>query len=141
MLGCGSIVRGRKRKKVDSRPFFNYIIEEEKEAYGRNQLRPSTTSVSMTQYPNHIYTKPLLVHDSIANRVPQTAPLLGTRYYLRNSSRLPGITATIPVPADLLELKISESLKSPKFFTDLPDLRNLQVFHNLSFLPSKYPDI
>ena len=29
LLGCGSFVRGRKRNKVDSRPFMYYILEEE----------------------------------------------------------------------------------------------------------------
>ena len=31
MLGCGSFVRGRKRKKVDSIPFLYYIIEQKEE--------------------------------------------------------------------------------------------------------------
>ena len=33
LLGCGSIVRSRKRKKVDSRLFLYYIIEQEEEEY------------------------------------------------------------------------------------------------------------
>ena len=56
VLGCGSFVRGRKRKKVDSRPF---LYRREKR-YRRSQLGPPTRSVSTTQYLNHVYTKPLL---------------------------------------------------------------------------------
>ena len=61
VLGCGSFVRGQKRKKVDSRPFLYHRVKK----YGRSQLRPPTRPVSTTQYPNHIYTKPLLADDSI----------------------------------------------------------------------------
>ena len=55
VLGCGSIVRGRKRKKVASIPL---LLTSERHT-GRARWQLFTRSVSTIQYPNHIYTKPL----------------------------------------------------------------------------------
>ena len=81
MLGSGSFVRGRKRKKVDSRPFLYHrgvrsIREKPVETSHYISINDPVSQSYICQTP--------LVHDSIENR--QTAPLLGTRYYLRNSS-------------------------------------------------------
>ena len=93
VLGCGSFVRGRKRKKGDLIPFIlsrrDYISRLHDEC-------PYWASTHQINYPvsqSYIYQTPL-VHDSPATRtqssiedlVPQTAPLLGTRCYLRKSS-------------------------------------------------------
>ena len=41
LFGCGSFVRGRKRKKVDLRPFIlSRRLHEEWTRYGRSQLGP-----------------------------------------------------------------------------------------------------
>ena len=93
LLGCGSFVRGRKRKMVDSRPLLyyrgDYMVSERT---CRRSLPRHQTNYPVSQ--SYIYQTPL-VHDSspatrtqssIENLVPQTAPLLGTRCYLRNSS-------------------------------------------------------
>ena len=75
-------------------------------------------------------------------RYPQTAPLLGERYDSGDSSK------TCQVKRQQFQFqqissnwRSPKSLKSHKVFTDLPHLRNLQVFDNLPFLPSTYPDI
>ena len=56
--------RGALRKKVDSLP----LLLTSEQHTGRACRRPFTRSVLTIQYPNHIYTKPLLVHDSPASR-------------------------------------------------------------------------
>ena len=48
VLGCGSFVRGRKRKKVDSRLFLYYIIEEEEKH----------TRETSWGFPLHQYERP-----------------------------------------------------------------------------------
>ena len=69
--------RGALHKKGDSIPL---LLTSERHA-GRACRRPFTRSVLAIQYPNHIYTTPLLPNDSPVSRteyVPQTAP--PTRY-------------------------------------------------------------
>ena len=92
LLACGSFFRGRKRRRVDSRPLLyyrgDYMVRE---PTCRRSLPPHQTNYPVSQ--SYIY-QTRLVHDSpatrtqssIENLVPQTAPLLGTRCYLRNSS-------------------------------------------------------
>ena len=56
--------RGTLHKKVDSIP----LLLTSEQHTGRACRRPFTRSVLTIQYPNHIYIKPLLVHDSPASR-------------------------------------------------------------------------
>ena len=63
--------RGALHKKGDSIPL---LLTSERHT-GRACRRPFTRSVLTIQYPNHIYTKPLLPNDSPVSRteyVPQT---------------------------------------------------------------------
>ena len=93
LLGCGSFVRGRKRKKGDSIPFILSRRDYMSRLPDECPKRASTTSDKLSSIPIYIYQTPF-VHDSPATRtqsssedlVSQTAPLLGTRCYLRNSS-------------------------------------------------------
>ena len=95
LLGCGSFVRGRKRKEGWLKTF--YINEEITRGVNDVRDKPGEASQYISiNYPvsqSYIYQTPL-VHDSPASKtqssnedlIPQTAPLLGTRCYLRNSS-------------------------------------------------------
>ena len=94
VLRCGSFVRGRKRKKFDSRPF---LCRREKKAYVRSQLRPPTRLVSTTQHPNHLYTKPLLTDGSIEiTEYPKQGSSLSLFLILN-----PYITTNYPKPHSL----------------------------------------
>ena len=79
VLGCGSFVRGRKRKRVDSRPLLyyrgDYTRSEQHTREARRSLPPHQINYPVSQ--SYIYQTPL-VHNSpasIENRAPQTRAL------------------------------------------------------------------
>ena len=89
MLRCGSFVRDTRRKRRLTQDFILTSEEHEEKPVGT----PPYISITYPVSQSHIYQTPL-VHDSPVTRaqsniedlVLQTAPLLGTRCYLRNSS-------------------------------------------------------
>ena len=100
--------RGALHKKVDSIP----LLLTSEQHTGRACRRLFTKSVPTIQYPNHIYTKPLLVHDSPASRTENPKqPPCSVRDAISETLRDCQVkTAIISVPADHLKVKISQSL-------------------------------
>ena len=99
--------RGALHKKGDSIPLL--LTSERHTGTACRQL--FTRSVSTIQYPNHIYTKHPLVHDSPVSRTeyPKQPPC-SVRDAISETLRDCQVkTAIIPVPADHLKVKISQS--------------------------------
>ena len=90
VLGCGSFVRGRKRKEGLTQDL--YITEEiTRGDYMMSERHAAPHQISYPVSQSYIYQTPLahdspasITQSSIEDLVPQTDPLLGTRCYLRN---------------------------------------------------------
>ena len=106
--------RGALHKKGDSIP----LLLTSDQHTGRGNRRPFTRSVLTIQYPNHIYTQPLLVHDSAASKTEYPKhPPCSVRDAISETLRDCQVkTAIIPVPADHLKVKISQSSIIYHFF-------------------------